>query len=82
MNAHDQAREYLATDGLKLSDTQKKAIFEYADWLHQKDEAVRWKQHDKETKERVVFLEKQLGAVCPHCHLAPGVHRIDCPIGG
>jgi ribosomal protein S27AE len=33
-NPHNLARRYLAADGLKLSDTQKKAIMEYTDWLY------------------------------------------------
>lgn len=32
-NIHDLAREFLATDGLKLKDTQKAAIFIFADWV-------------------------------------------------
>ena len=57
---HDLAREYLATDGLKLSDTQKKAIFEYSDWLYQKDTKAQMEQQRQETLERIAFLESQL----------------------
>lgn len=27
------ARQYLSTEGLKLKDPQKRAVFEFADWL-------------------------------------------------
>jgi hypothetical protein len=30
---HTLARRFLATDGLGLKDTQKNAVFLYADWL-------------------------------------------------
>jgi hypothetical protein len=33
MYIHDLAREFLATDGLKIRDTQKAGIFLFADWL-------------------------------------------------
>jgi hypothetical protein len=32
-NIHDLAREYLATDGIKIRDTQKEGVFLFADWL-------------------------------------------------
>ena len=39
---HDLARRYLSEKGLPLSDAQKRAIFEFADWvlLEKRDEAA------------------------------------------
>ena len=61
-NIHDQAREFLAGDGIKLTDTQKRAVFLFADYVYNQDIAVQTKKHDKETLERIAFLEKELAA--------------------
>lgn len=59
-NPHDLARKFLATDGLKLKDAQKTAVFLFADWLAANDPENKAKLRHEENLKRIAFLEAQL----------------------
>jgi hypothetical protein len=44
-NIHDLAREFLAGEGIKMSSTQSRAIFLFADWLLEKQRAAQQSEH-------------------------------------
>lgn len=56
MSIHDQARKFLSTDGLKLSDPQKKAVFEFADWLAKQPAATYTCPHCRRTMDAALAV--------------------------
>lgn len=39
-NIHDPVREFLATEGIKMTSPQSRALFLFADWLYKKQIAI------------------------------------------
>ena len=56
-NIHDLAREFLATEGIKMSDTQSRAVFLFADWVLANSAAGKLKSRHNENLERIAYLE-------------------------
>lgn len=68
VNIHGQARKYLAGEGIKLSDAQKKAVFLFADFVAQ--------QKRQPTKRAGGLASGE----CPKCHNFGGTHFSLCPL--